>query len=83
MGKKYIIELEDSPFLAETHNGWEYEKLYRVKGFKSLVFDSEGLKRLTPYEEPQNEEQFDLYLGEYDACVQWGDQTKKVWKVTE
>lgn len=25
----------------------------------------------------------DLYLGEYDACVQWGDQTKKVWKVTE
>ena len=23
----------------------------------------------------------DLYLGEYDACVQWGDQTKKVWKV--
>ena len=25
----------------------------------------------------------DLYLGEYDACVQWGDQTKKVWKVKE
>lgn len=25
----------------------------------------------------------DLYLGEYDACVQWGDQTKKVWRVTE
>ena len=25
----------------------------------------------------------DLYLGEYDACVQWGDQTKKVWRVKE
>lgn len=25
----------------------------------------------------------DLYLGEYDACVQWGDQTRKVWRVTE
>ena len=25
----------------------------------------------------------DLYLGEYDACVQWGDQTRKVWRVKE
>ena len=25
----------------------------------------------------------DLYLGDYDACVQWGDQTKKVWRVKE
>lgn len=25
----------------------------------------------------------DLYLGEHDACVQWGDQTRKVWRVTE
>lgn len=23
----------------------------------------------------------DLYLGEYDSCVAWGDQTKKVWRV--
>lgn len=23
----------------------------------------------------------DLYLGEYDACVAWGDQTKRVWKI--
>ena len=23
----------------------------------------------------------DLYLGEYDACVQWGDQYRKVWKI--
>lgn len=25
----------------------------------------------------------DLYLGEYTDCVQWGDQTRKVWRVTE
>lgn len=25
----------------------------------------------------------DLYLGEYDACVQWGDQRRKVWRVKE
>jgi len=43
MGKKYIIELEDAPF-ADV-NG---DQLWRVKGFRSLVFDSEGLKRLTP-----------------------------------
>ena len=23
----------------------------------------------------------DLYLEDYDACVQWGDQVKKIWKV--
>ena len=42
MGKKYIIELEDAPFVDV--NG---ERLWRVKGFRSLVFDSDGLKRLT------------------------------------
>lgn len=42
MGKKYIIELEDAPFVDV--NG---DRLWRVKGFRSLVFDSEGLKRLT------------------------------------
>lgn len=25
----------------------------------------------------------DLYLGDYSSCVQWGDQTKKVWEVKE
>lgn len=23
----------------------------------------------------------DLYLGDYNSCVQWGDQMRKVWKV--
>ena len=27
------------------------------------------------------DEWLDLYLGEYDACVQWGDQYRKVWKI--
>ena len=43
MGKKYTIELEDAPFVDV--NG---DQLWRVKGFRSLVFDSEELKRLTP-----------------------------------
>lgn len=45
MGKKYIIELEPTPF---TDGRGRY--LYRVKGFNSLVFDEEGLNRLAPYE---------------------------------
>lgn len=25
----------------------------------------------------------DLYLGDYSACVEWGDQVKKIWRVKE
>lgn len=42
MGRKYIIELEDKPFT----NDETKEFLWRVKGFRSLVFDNEGIKRL-------------------------------------
>ena len=47
MGSKYVIELEDYPLANQWSNG---DDLYRVKGFKSLVFDDDGLKRLTPLE---------------------------------
>lgn len=40
MGKKYVIELEDEPIT----NG-----LWKVKGFNSLVFDQNGLDKLTPF----------------------------------
>ena len=64
MGKKYIIELEERPFYSGdprvVGTVIMAERLYRVKGFKSLVFDEEGLKRLTPYEEPHKQEQFDF-----------------------
>lgn len=43
-GDKYIIEIGE----IHTHyddNGHEY-KLARIKGFKSLVFDENGLKKL-------------------------------------
>lgn len=52
MGKKYIIELEEKMFSNGT-----LDALYRVKGFRSLVFDAEGLKKLTPYE-PKPEPDF-------------------------
>ena len=51
MGKKYIIELEDKPF----HKG-NGDFLYRVKGFNSLVFDMNGVGKLTPYTKPDLEQ---------------------------
>lgn len=42
---KYIIEIEDEPL---TRDG---EAVYRAKGFRSLVFDENGLKKLTPLTE--------------------------------
>jgi len=43
MGDKYIIELEDTTFTNDR------TKLYRVKGFNSLVFDETGLSKLKKY----------------------------------
>ena len=55
MGKKYIIELEEVPFIQHFKNG-AWETIYRVKGFNSLVFDWNGLNMLTPYTEPDLEQ---------------------------
>lgn len=46
MGKKYVIELEDVSFVNDLP--FPDERLYRVMGFKSLVFDKNGLEKLTP-----------------------------------
>ena len=56
MGKKYIIELEDKPvcvFDEDTQTFFFF--FHRVKGFNSLVFDQNGLDKLTPYTEPDME----------------------------
>ena len=47
---KYIIEIEDEPFTRKSALYGE-EALYRANGFKSLVFDETGLKKLTPLTE--------------------------------
>lgn len=49
MGKKYIIELEDEKFTNTKYPLFNNETLYRVKGFKTLVFDQSGLDKLTEY----------------------------------
>lgn len=72
MGRKYIIELEERPFYSSDPMvvGTELmaERLYRVKGFKSLVFDEEGLKRLTPYEEAETKLQINY---DFPRCLRY------------
>lgn len=51
---KYIIEIENEPFGRNDDPFFPHgmDELYRAKGFKSLVFDKNGLDKLTPYTEP-------------------------------
>lgn len=51
---KYIIEIENEPFGRNDDPVIPHgmDELYRAKGFKSLVFDKNGLNKLTPYTEP-------------------------------
>ena len=79
MGKKYIIELEDEPFEKDG------KKLWKSKEFASLVFDQDGLNRLTEYPEgdlklpnPEwlHEDSLYYYI---DAC---GNLHSDIWKDT-
>lgn len=45
IGEKFVIEI-DRCFTDSYGN-----KLYRIKGFSSLVFDENGITKLTPYED--------------------------------
>lgn len=51
---KYIIEIENNPFGRNDDPVIPHgmDELYRAKGFKSLVFDKNGLDKLIPYTEP-------------------------------
>ena len=48
MSVKFIIEIEDEPFVRKSVLHGE-QALYRAVGFKSLVFDEDGLSKLKPY----------------------------------
>ena len=50
---KYIIEIENEPFGRNDDPVIPHgmDELYRAKGFKSLVFDKNGLDKLIPYTE--------------------------------
>lgn len=48
VGDKFITEIDDL-FKGKTTYGKDDERLYRIKGFNSLVFDGDGLNQLPIY----------------------------------
>lgn len=64
---KYIIELEDEPMIANS-SCQEVDELWKAKGFNSLVFDQNGIKKLTPYTES-------------DRSVIEGEVWEYAWKI--
>ena len=65
MGKKYIIEFEDKPFTNTELSFEDDETLWRVKGFRSLVFDQTGLDRLESFKEAVKEVKKECYDAGY------------------
>ncbi len=49
---KYIINVEDEPLVRKSPLYGE-TAVYKASGFKSLVFDRNGLNKLTPYDEEE------------------------------
>lgn len=50
MSRQFVIEIEEEPFHRESALYGE-EAHFRAKGFKSLVFDKEGLDKLIPLDQ--------------------------------
>jgi hypothetical protein len=74
MGKKYVIELEDEPFVPNIWNPLEEheDQLWRVKGFQSLVFDQYGLEKLEKLDEQNRDEYVQCHLEKQN--IQVGDE---------
>lgn len=67
MGKKFVIEFEEKPFYKMQRRGTsETEKLWRVKGFNSLVFDENGIKKLTPLEDTLDLDKLEVHMNGFD-----------------
>ena len=48
---KYIIEIEDTPIQVKDSHTLDAYDVYKAKGFRSLVFDMNGLQKLERYEQ--------------------------------
>lgn len=71
VGDKFIIEIESVYGKLNGNEFSEYEeylrgnpRLYKIKGFNSLVFDEYGLNRLEKYEPPEEEEHPQVNVGD-------------------
>jgi len=86
MGKKYVIEFEEKPFhklQRRVASDIEQEVLWRVKGFNSLVFDENGIKKLTPLEDTLELAKHEVYGNGFNEGYKVGLRNlwDGVWKV--
>lgn len=82
MGKKYVIEFEEKPFYKMQRRGTpETEKLWRVKGFNSLVFDENGIKKLTPLEDILDLAKHEVFGNGFNEGYEVGQ--RKLWDVVK
>lgn len=65
---KYIIEIEEQPLDVMDGCTQVHPTLYRAKGFKTLVFDEVGLKKLKPCE-GEREQDYQQGLNDAWACA--------------
>ena len=77
-GDKYIIELEAAYGFVHGEGLENIPTLYRAKGFRSLVFDKQGLEKLVPLEQCRPEWWQEAYKLGLDAA--WEAATRLAWK---
>lgn len=65
---KYIINVEDEPLVRKSPLYGE-TAVYRAHGFRSLVFDRNGLDKLTPYDEEENRKAYQKGLDDAWECA--------------
>ena len=81
MGKKYVIEFEEKPFhklQRRDTSDLEQEVLWRVKGFNSLVFDENGIKKLTPLEDTLELAKHEVYGNGFNEGYEVGQ--RNLWE---
>ena len=85
MGKKYVIEFEEEPFGKNDNPVIPHylEELWRVKGFNSLVFDENGIKKLTPLEDTLELAKHEVYGNGFNEGCDVGLRNlwDGIWKV--
>lgn len=87
MGKKFVIEFEEKPFhklQRRVTSDLEQEVLWRVKGFNSLVFDENGIKKLKPLEDTLDFDKLEVHMNGFDEGYDAGlrilwDRIKKIF----
>lgn len=67
IGDKFIITIGD-----KAENEQSGEVLYRVKGFKSLVFDENGIVKLEKYEKKKGKWTFNEKMYHQYCCSECG-----------